>query len=177
MSTFEKPEGISWDPASVGLPPMPTIAPGEDSMSMTIAAALPALAAPLAASVETLQAKETMFSGKVVEAQSSYQNADDSGGQWVGQLGSMLGQMSQMGQQAAGAAGGGGGGTGMFGQLMQQAMQAAQGAKGGESSQGGGGESAAGTSPAGAPAPAPQGATQPGQGSAGAPQPQQRDEA
>ncbi|MDT5195515.1 MAG: hypothetical protein QOH20_2269, partial [Mycobacterium sp.] len=45
---LQTPGNISWHPASVDMPPMPTIAPGEDAMSMTIAAVLPTLAAPLA---------------------------------------------------------------------------------------------------------------------------------
>ncbi len=116
---------------------MPMIPPGEDAMSMTIAGVLPTLTAPLTASVAALQAKETMFSGKLGAAESAYQNADESGGQSVGQLTSMLGQVGQMAQQAGGA----GGGMGSFGQIMQQAMQAAQSAGG---SQGGGSPSPAG---------------------------------
>jgi hypothetical protein len=147
MSTFEKPEGISWNPASVELPQVPMLPPGPDAMSMTISAVLPTLTAPLAASVATLQAKETMFSGKLGAAQAADEGADESGGQSVGQLSSMLGQMGQMGQQAAGAGQGAGGGSGVFGQMMQQAMQAAQGfgqqgggapASMGQGSQGGG---------------------------------------
>lgn len=169
MSTFEKPQGISWDPASVELPPVPMLPPGQDAMSMTISALLPMLAAPLEASVASLQAKETMFSGKLGAAQAAYEGADESGGQSVGQLSSMLGQMGQMGQQAGQAGQGAGGGSGMFGQMMQQAMQAAQGigqqgggAQGGGSPQGGaaqgGGAPASmgqGQGPAGAPAQAP----------------------
>lgn len=129
---FEKPEGISWDPASVGLPPMPTVTGGEDSMSMTISAALPVLNAEMVASVTSLEAKEAMFASKVTDAQSSYQNTDDAGGQSVGDVGSQIGQVGQLAQQAAGAAAGGGGGGGIFGQLMEQAMKAAQSAGGGE---------------------------------------------
>ena len=126
-SPLEKPEGISWNPASVELPPMPMIPPGEDAMSMTISGVLPTLTTPLTTSVAALSAKEAMFSGKVVEAQSAYQNADDSGGQSVGQLSSMIGQVGQLVQQAGGAAGGAGGGSSVFGSLMEQAMKAAQG--------------------------------------------------
>lgn len=148
MSTFEKPEGISWSPASVELPPVPMLPPGQDAMSMTISAVLPTLTAPLEASVATLQAKETMFSGKLGAAQAAYEGADQSGGQSVGQLSSMLGQMGQMGQQAAGAGQGAGGGAGVFGQMMQQAMQATQslGQQGG-GQQGGGAPQGAGASP------------------------------
>jgi hypothetical protein len=155
MDPFKKPEGISWDAASVQLPEMPMLPPGEDAMSATISAVLPTLAAPLMANVAALQTKEGMFSGKLVSAQAAYQNADDSGGQSVGQLTSMLGQLGQTGGQAASQAGQGGQGGGMFGQMMQQAMQAAQsfgGQAGGP--QGGGGQPAAGTpgQPAAAPA-------------------------
>ncbi len=118
-SPLEKPAGISWNPASVELPPMPMIPPGEDAMSMTISGVLPTLTTPLTTSVAALSAKDAMFSGKVVEAQSAYQNADDSGGQSVGQLSSMIGQVGQMGQQAGGAAGGAGGGSSVFGSLME----------------------------------------------------------
>lgn len=136
---MNKPDApLNWDAASVELPPMPMIPPGADAMSMTIAGVLPTLTAPLTASVAALQAKETMFSGKLGAAESAYQNADESGGQAVGQLTSMLGQVGQMAQQAGGA----GGGMGSFGQIMQQAMQAAQGVGG---SQGGGGSQAGGS--------------------------------
>ncbi|KUI32998.1 hypothetical protein AU196_11835 [Mycobacterium sp. IS-1742] len=150
MDPLKKPEGISWDAATVELPEMPMVPPGQDAMSATISAVLPTLAAPLMANVTALQAKEGMFSGKLVTAQSAYQNADDSGGQAVGQITGMLGQLGQMGGQAAssaGQAGGGGQGGGMFGSLMQQAMQAAQQFGG----QGGGAQTAGGPPP---PAPA-----------------------
>lgn len=157
---FEKPEGISWDSASVGLPPMPTVTGGEDSMSMTISAALPVLNAEMVASVTSLEAKEAMFASKVIDAQSSYQNTDDAGGQSVGDAGSQIGQLGQLAQQAAGAAGGaagGGGGGGIFGQLMEQAMKAAQSAGGGErdgesaaaNGQGADGQQGGGMAPAG----------------------------
>ena len=103
-SPLEKPEGLSWDAASVELPPVPMLPPGPDAMSMTISAVLPTLTTPLTASVAALSAKENMFSGKLGAAQSAYQNADDSGQQSVGQLTSMLGQLGQMAQQAGGPA-------------------------------------------------------------------------
>jgi hypothetical protein len=147
---LEKPDGLTWDPAAVQLPEVPLLPPGEDAMSATIAAVLPTLTAPLAASVAALQAKEGMFSGKLVAAESAYQNADDSGQQSIGQLAGMLGQVGQMGQQAgapAQAAGGLGGQTGMFGSLMQQVMQGAQGGQGAQGAQSTGG--AAGGAPQG----------------------------
>lgn len=155
MDPLKKPEGISWDAATVELPQMPVVPPDQDAMSATISAVLPTLVAPLMANVAALQAKEGMFSGKLVSAQSAYQNADDSGGHAVGQLTGMLGQLGQMGGQAAnsaGQAGGGGQGSGMFGSLMQQTMQAAQQFGG----QGGGAQTAGGApaAPAGPPAPA-----------------------
>lgn len=147
-SPMNKPEApLNWDAASVELPPIPMIPPGEDAMSMTIAGVIPTLTAPLTASVAALQAKETMFSGKLGAAESAYQNADESGGQSVGQLTQMLGQVGQMAQQAGGAAGGGGG-MGSFGQIMQQAMQAAQG---------GGSQSGGGSQTGGAPSSGPTG--------------------
>src|SRR6476659_4355532 len=166
-SPLEKPEGISWNPASVELPPMPMIPPGEDAMSMTISGVLPTLTTPLTASVAALSAKETMFSGKVVEAQSAYQNADDSGGQSVGQLSSMIGQVGQMAQQAGGAAGGASGGSSVFGSLMEQAMKAAQGtgSESGGSQQTSAGQSVVSMSPAARPTAEP---LPGGQGPAGA---------
>jgi hypothetical protein len=153
MSTLRKPEGISWDPASVELPEIPMLPPGQDALSATISAVLPTLAAPLAANVATLQAKETMFSGKVGAAQVAYQNSDDAGSQSVGQIVGMLGQVGQqagqMGQMAGAPAQAIGGQTGMFGQLMQQAMQGAKGGGGGQSF-GGQGAGGAGGAPAGA---------------------------
>ncbi|MBO0680901.1 hypothetical protein JRC04_25825 [Mycolicibacterium sp. S2-37] len=165
MEPFKKPEGISWDAASVELPEMPMVPPGEDAMSATIAAVLPTLSAPFTANVAALQAKEGMFSGKLVSAQAAYTNADDQGGQGVGQFTDMLGQLGKMGSQAAGSMGqgaGGGQGGGMFGSMMEQAMKAAQqfGGQAGGSGAGAGGQSG------GAPAPAP------AAGAGGAPAPQ-----
>ena len=128
---LEKPDGLNWDPAAVELPQVPMLPPGEDAMSATIAAVLPTLTAPLAASVAALSVKENMFRGKLGTAESAYQNADDSGQQSMGQLAGMLGQVGQ---------------TGMFGSMMQQAMQGAQGA-GGQSSGGQGGATGAAGSP------------------------------
>jgi hypothetical protein len=151
--TLRKPDGLSWDPASVELPEIPMLPAGQDALSATISAVLPTLAAPLAANVAALQAKETMFSGKVGAAQAAYQNSDDAGSQSVGQIVGMLGQVGQqagqMGQMAGAPAQAIGGQTGMFGQLMQQAMHAAQGGGGGQSFGGQGGGGAAGA-PAGA---------------------------
>jgi hypothetical protein len=147
---MKKGQNLNWDPASVELPEVPTIQPGQDALSSTIAAVLPTLAVPLAANVATLQAKEGMFAGKLTAAETAYQTGDDQGSQSVGQVVSMLGQMGQqagqMAQQAGAPAQAGGG---MFGSMMQQAMQMAQGAGGGQSS-GGQGAPAAGGAPAGA---------------------------
>jgi hypothetical protein len=137
---------------------VPLLPPGEDAMSATIAGVLPSLAAPLAANVAALSAKENMFSGQLGAAEAAYQNADDSGQQSVGQLTSMLGQVGQqagqLGQSAGSPAQALGGQTGMFGSLMQQAMQAAQGgAGGGQSSGGQGAGGAAGPGPTGVAAP------------------------
>src|SRR5882724_12263978 len=133
---LKKPQGLSWNSASVELPEIPMLPAGQDALSSTISAVLPTLAAPLAVNVATLQAKETMFSGKLGAAQAAYQNSDDAGSQSVGQIVGMLGQVGQQaGQlgQMAGAPGQAiGGQTGMFGSLMQQAMQAAQGGAGGQ---------------------------------------------
>lgn len=157
MSTLRKPEGIFWNAAPVELPEMPTISPGPDAMSATIAAVLPTLAAEMTTNVTTLAAKENLFSGKVVAAEAAYQNSESSGSQAVGQVVGMLGQIGQqagqMGQLAGAPAGALGGQAGTFGSLMQQAMQAAQ--------------SGGGQTPAGAGAPAP--AAAPGQPRADAP--------
>jgi hypothetical protein len=150
IDPLKKPEGISWNAASLELPDIPMLPAGQDALSATISAVLPTLAAPLAANVATLQAKETMFSGKLGAAQAAYQNSDDAGSQSVGQIVGMLGQVGQqagqMGQMAGAPAQALGGQTGMFGSLMQQAMQAAQGGAGGGQSSGGqpGAPSAAG---------------------------------
>jgi hypothetical protein len=170
---LKKPEGLSWNSASVELPEIPMLPAGQDALSATISAVLPTLAAPLAANVATMQAKEIMFSGKLGAAQAAYQNSDDAGSQSVGQIVGMLGQVGQVGQvgqqagqmgQMAGApAQAIGGQTGMFGSLMQQAMQAAQ--AGGAGGQAAGGQAgASGTAGVGPP-------------SAGGPPQQPRDEA
>jgi hypothetical protein len=153
MDPMHTPGNLNWDPASVELPEIPMLPPGEDAMSMTISAVLPTLTAPMAASVAALQAKETNFSGKLGAADTAYQNADDQGGQSVGQLGQMLGQLGQLGQtaqQAGAPAQALGGQVGQFGSMMQQAMK---GAGGGGSSGGGqpsGGQSTAGQGSGGA---------------------------
>jgi hypothetical protein len=156
---LKKPEGLSWNSASVELPEIPMLPAGQDALSATISAVLPTLAAPLAANVATLQAKETMFSGKLGAAQAAYQNSDDAGSQSVGQIVGMLGQVGQQAGQMAGApAQAIGGQTGMFGSLMQQAMQAAQGGGAGGQSTGGqaGASSVAGQGPMSAGGPAQQ---------------------
>ena len=134
---LKKPEGLSWNAASVELPEIPMLPAGQDALSATISAVLPTLAAPLAANVATLQAKETMFSGKLGAAQAAYQNSDDVGSQSVGQVVGMLGQLGQqagqMGQMAGAPGQMLGGQTSMFGQLMQQAVQGARGGGGGQS--------------------------------------------
>jgi hypothetical protein len=151
---LRKPEGLSWDPASVELPEIPMVPAGQDALSATISAVLPTLAAPLAANVATLQAKEGMFAGKLGVAQAAYQNSDDAGSQSVGQVVGMLGQLGQqagqMGQMASAPAQAIGGQTGMFGSLMQQAMQAAQGAGGTPGGAAAAAPPAAASSPAGA---------------------------
>lgn len=155
---LKTPEGLSWDPAAVELPDIPMIPAGQDALSATISAVLPTLAAPLAANVATLQAKETMFAGKMGVAQAAYQTSDDSGSQSVGQVVGMLGQLGQqagqMGQMAGAPAQMLGGQTGMFGQLMQQAMQGAKGGGGGSL----GGQETGGAVGAGGGAPSPAGA-------------------
>jgi hypothetical protein len=133
LDPMHTPGALNWDPASVELPQIPMLPPGEDAMSMTIAGVLPTLTAPMAASVTALQAKETMFAGKLGSAQSAYENADDQGGQSVGQFGQMLGQLGQMAGQAGAPAQQLGQQAGQFGSMMQQAMQAAQGGGGGGS--------------------------------------------
>src|SRR5215207_9800610 len=148
---LKKPEGLNWNAAAVELPDIPMLPAGQDALSATISAVLPTLAAPLAANVATLQAKENMFSGKLGAAQVAYQNSDDAGSQSVGQIVGMLGQVGQqagqMGQMAGAPAQMLGGQTSMFGSLMQQAMQGAKGGGGEQSSGGhgaGGGVGAAG---------------------------------
>ncbi|KUI14077.1 hypothetical protein AU193_08600 [Mycobacterium sp. GA-1285] len=137
-SPLRKPDGISWNAATVELPEIPTIPAGQDAMSATISAVLPTLAAQLATNVAALSAKENTFSGKVGAAQAAYENSDDAGSQSVGQIVGMLGQVGQqagqMGQMAGAPAQALGGQTGMFGSLMQQAMQGAQ-SPGGPSAQ------------------------------------------
>jgi hypothetical protein len=170
IDPLKKPEGLSWNAASLELPEIPMLPAGQDALSATISAVLPTLAAPLAANVATQSAKENMFSGKLGAAQAAYQNSDDAGSQSVGQIVGMLGQVGhqagQMGQMAGAPAQAIGGQTGMFGSLMQQAMQAAQGG-------GGGGQSAGGQSSGGHAA----GAASPGPTGAAGPPPQPRDEA
>src|ERR1700742_644994 len=157
MYPLKTPGPLGWDPASVELPEIPMLPPGQDALSATISAVLPTLGAPLAANVATLQAKETMFSGKLGAASAAYQNADDSGSQSVGQIVGMLGQMGQqagqMGQMAGAPAQALGGVTGVFGSLMQQAMQGGKGG-GGQSAAGQAGGGAGGAGAAGGAGPA-----------------------
>ncbi|HEX9831854.1 MAG TPA: hypothetical protein VGA66_02000, partial [Mycobacterium sp.] len=152
-SPLKKPEGISWNAASIELPEIPMLPAGPDAMSATISAVLPTLAAQLTANVAALQAKEHTYSGKLGAAQVAYTNSDDAGSQSVGQVVGMLGklgeQAGQMGQMAGAPSQAAQGGSGIFGSLMEQAMKSAQG--GGQSS----GGAQAGAGPGGA-APAPQ---------------------
>ncbi|CQD23666.1 hypothetical protein BN970_06016 [Mycolicibacterium conceptionense] len=60
---------LTWNPASMQLPEMPPIQPGEDAMSMTIAGILPTLATSLTTNVTALSAKENMFNAKLSDAQ------------------------------------------------------------------------------------------------------------
>ncbi|MCV7301485.1 hypothetical protein H7J93_17845 [Mycobacterium barrassiae] len=130
-SPLKKPEGISWNTASVELPQIPMLPAGLDAMSATIAAVLPTLAAQLTANVAALSAKEHTYSGKLGVAQAAYQNSDDAGSQSVGQVVGMLGklgeQAGQMGQVAGAPTQTAQGGSGVFGSLIEQAMKAAQG--------------------------------------------------
>ena len=125
-SPLKKPEGISWNAASIELPEIPMLPPGPDAMSATISAVLPTLAAQLTANVATLAAKEHTYSGKLGAAQAAYTNSDESGSQSVGQVVGMLGklgeQAGQMGQMAGAPAQAAQGGSGMFGSLIEQAM-------------------------------------------------------
>ena len=155
-SPLKKPEGISWDAASLELPEIPMLPPGADAMSATISAVLPTLAAQLTANVAALQAKEHTYSGKLGAAQAAYTNADDSGSQSVGQVVGMLGKLGEQAGQMAGAPSQAAqGGSGMFGSLIEQVMKAAQGGGAGESGQSPAGGAPVGAAPAGgAPAPA-----------------------
>jgi hypothetical protein len=166
---MKKGQGLSWNPASVELPEIPTVQAGQDALSSTIAAVLPTLGAELAANVATLQAKEGMFAGKLGAAEAAYQTSDDQGSQSVGQIVSTLGQMGQQAGQMAQQGGGPmqalGGQSGMFGSLMQQAMQAAQS---------GGGQSAGGPG-AGVPGGGPPAGITPGQPAATGQQPPRED--
>lgn len=148
-SPLKKPEGISWNAASVELPEIPMLPPGPDAMSATISAVLPTLAAQLTANVAALQAKEHMYSGKVGEAQAAYTNSDESGSQSVGQVVGMLGKLGEQAGQLAGAPSQAAqGGSGMFGSLIEQVMKAAQGG-GGEAGQSPVGAAPVGAAPAG----------------------------
>lgn len=154
LGPLKKPEGISWNAASVELPEIPMLPPGPDAMSATISAVLPTLAAQLTANVAALQAKERTYSGKVGDAQVAYTASDESGSQSVGQVVGMLGKLGEQAGQLAGAPSQAAqGGSGMFGSLIEQVMKAAQGGGGGEA-----GQSPVGGAPVGA---APPGGTPP----------------
>ncbi|MBY0291588.1 MAG: hypothetical protein K2X52_31310 [Mycobacteriaceae bacterium] len=149
-SPLKKPEGISWNAASVELPEIPMLPPGPDAMSATISAVLPTLAAQLTANVAVLQAKEHTYSGKVGDAQMAYSASDESGSQSVGQVVGMLGKLGEQAGQLAGAPSQAAqGGSGMFGSLIEQVMKAAQGGEGGEAGQPPVGGAPVGAAPAG----------------------------
>jgi hypothetical protein len=149
-SPLKKPEGISWNAASIELPEIPMLPPGPDAMSATISAVLPTLAAQLTANVAALQAKEHTYSGKLGAAQAAYTNSDDSGSQSVGQVVGMLGKLGEQAGQMAGAPSQAAqGGSGMFGSLIEQVMKAAQGGGGGEAGQSPAGGTPVGAAPAG----------------------------
>lgn len=150
LGPLKKPEGISWNAASVELPEIPMLPPGPDAMSATISAVLPTLAAQLTANVAALQAKEHTYSGKVGDAQVAYAASDESGSQSVGQVVGMLGKLGEQAGQLAGAPSQAAqGGSGMFGSLIEQVMKAAQGGGDGEAGQSPVGGAPVGAAPAG----------------------------
>jgi hypothetical protein len=133
-----------WDPASVQLPQIPTLPPGEDPMSSMISAALPTLSAQMEANVTALQGKETMFAGKVAASNAMYAGSEDSGQQGVMQIVQMLGQMGSQAGQLGEVAGAPTQMFSQFGQLMQPMMQAFQGAAHGGHEQSPGGQAGGG---------------------------------
>jgi hypothetical protein len=146
---FWRGQEQNW-PVTTGIqmPQLPTVTPGEDLMSQTIAGVLPTLGAPLEANMAALQGKETMFSGKVAASNVAYQGSEDSGEQGVMQVVQMLGQLGgQAGQMAGAPAQMAGQIPGSFSSLMQPMMQAFQGAGhgGGEHAFGGQGPDSGGT--------------------------------
>lgn len=150
LGPLKKPEGISWNAASVELPEIPMLPPGPDAMSATISAVLPTLAAQLTANVAALQAKEHTYSGKVGDAQAAYAASDESGSQSVGQVVGMLGKLGEQAGQLAGAPSQAAqGGSGMFGSLIEQVMKAAEGGGGGEAGQRPAGGAPVGAAPVG----------------------------
>lgn len=67
---------LTWDPAVVTVPPVPTIPPGEDPMSLMISALMPDLAAPLSAAVAATHAREEQFATNLAGARNAYQATD-----------------------------------------------------------------------------------------------------
>ncbi len=74
---------LTWDPAVVTVPPVPTIPAGSDPMSLLISAVMPELAAPLTADVAATHAREEQFAANLAEARSAYQSTDQAGEQEI----------------------------------------------------------------------------------------------
>lgn len=85
-------------------------------MSLMISALMPGIAAPLTAAVTATQAREEKFAGNLAAARTSYETADQAGGEAIRTVSD-----TQMAPSTAAAAGGGG----QFGQMMSTAMQMA----------------------------------------------------
>ncbi len=124
-------EALNWDPAEVTVPPVPTIPPGADPISVMLAAITPEIAAAVTEGVAEALAREERFSANVSGARSAYQNTDGAAQQQI----QRSGDLAEPGSLAAGvgstqAAGSPAGQAGQLGQMMgmpmQMASQAAQ---------------------------------------------------
>lgn len=74
---------LTWDPADVTVPAVPTIPAGGDPMSQMISAIMPELAARLTAAVAATRAREEQFAANLAAARDAYQSADQAGEQEI----------------------------------------------------------------------------------------------
>jgi hypothetical protein len=119
-------EALNWDPADVTVPPVPTIPPGADPMSVMLAAIAPEIATAVTQGVAEALAREERFSANVTGARTSYQNTDGAAGQQI----QGAGGLTEPGSAAAGVgstnAASPAGQAGQLGQMMGMPMQMAQ---------------------------------------------------
>jgi hypothetical protein len=118
---------LTWDPAEVTVPPVPSVPPGGDPMSVMLSAIAPQVAEAVTKGVAEALAREEQFASTVHGARTAYQNTDLAAGQQIqgaGELGEPASAAAGVGSSQS--AGSGAGEAGQLGQMMGMPMQMAQ---------------------------------------------------